>query len=81
MFIGKECKTRHGLGIMVYEAEGLYYIGNWIKNAREGLGIMIYKDGSYYQGEWYVNKPHGYGEYYTPDRKWYYKGKWKEGVK
>lgn len=42
---------------------------------------MIYRDGSYYQGEWYQNQPYGYGEYYSPDRKWVYKGKWKAGTK
>jgi hypothetical protein len=81
VFVGKECKVRHGLGIMVYEAEGLYYIGNWINGSRQGLGFMLYRDGSYYQGEWYQNQPHGYGEFYSPDRKWVYKGKWKVGAK
>lgn len=66
---------------MIYEVEGLYYIGNFINGSRQGLGYMINSDGSYYQGEWYQNLPHGYGEYYSPDRKWVYKGKWKAGQK
>lgn len=66
---------------MLYEPEGLYYIGGWIRNNRQGLGFMIYQDGSYYQGQWYLNQPHGVGAYFSPDRKWVYKGKWKNGVK
>jgi hypothetical protein len=81
VFLGKECKVRHGLGIMIYEKEGLYYVGNWVNGNRQGLGYMLYKDGSYYKGEWFLGKAHGYGEYYSPDRKWVYKGKWKNGTK
>lgn len=66
---------------MIYEEEGLYYIGNFINGSRQGLGFMINSDGSYYQGEWYQNLPHGYGEYYNPDRTWIFKGKWKAGQK
>lgn len=66
---------------MLYETEGLYYIGNFINGSRQGLGFMVNADGSYYQGEWYQNLPHGYGEYYSPDRTWTFKGKWKAGLK
>lgn len=82
MFLGKErCRVRSGLGIMIYETEGFLYIGNWANNNMQGLGYMIFKDGSYYQGEFYLNKPHGYGEYYNFGKTWIFKGKWKSGVK
>jgi len=54
------------MGIMIYEQEGLYYIGSWVNNYRQGLGYMIYSDGSYYQGEWYQNQAYGNGLYYNP---------------
>ena len=66
MFLGKTSRTRNGLGIMIYEKEGLYYIGGWVNNYRQGLGYMFYGDVSYYQGEWNQNQPHGYGDYYNP---------------
>lgn len=81
MYLGKECRVRHGLGIMIYEPEGLYYVGSWNNNTRQGLGIMLYQDGSYYRGEWYQNQAHGYGEYFSADHKWNYKGKWRAGIK
>jgi hypothetical protein len=42
IFLGKDsAKTKTGLGIMLYEMDGLYYIGNWAANMRQGLGVMI----------------------------------------
>ena len=66
VFLGRTSRVRNGMGIMIYEQEGLYYIGSWVNNYRQGLGYMIYSDGSYYQGEWYQNQAYGNGLYYNP---------------
>lgn len=49
-YLGKKnTKMRAGYGIMLYDV-GFYYVGCWRENCREGLGVMIDKNGSYYKG-------------------------------
>lgn len=65
---------------MLYDC-GLYYIGVFHDNCRNGMGFMIDSNGSYYKGEWTLDQPNGYGEYKDGNLNWVYKGKWKDGKK
>ena len=38
-----------------------HYKGEIVERKREGLGIMVYKNGRLYEGEWAKDKRHGRG--------------------
>ena len=79
VFLGSTNPIRSSYGVMLYVHEGVYYIGKWVNDKKEGQGVMINQDGSYYNGEWYKDKPHGKGEYFNPDESWSYSGRWRYG--
>lgn len=43
------------------------YDGYWKNSKYNGLGTMIWYNGSRYEGQWLDGKLHGYGEYTFPD--------------
>jgi len=56
------------------------YRGSYHRNAKQGKGVMKYKDGSYYEGQWDANKRHGDGMYHYTNGDTY-NGAWHEGLK
>jgi len=52
---------RDGFGICEYK-DGKTYIGQWVNDAWEGLGKIIYANGDLEQGEFSDNKPNGFFE-------------------
>jgi len=49
--MGKEnVRVRKGKGIMLYVKAGLYYMGEWSNDLRDGTGTMIDQSGAMYQG-------------------------------
>ena len=63
--------------VHVYEYRtGAKYSGNCRNGAREGFGVMIWKDGARYEGQWLNNKAHGFGKFIHADGD-VYEGYWK----
>lgn len=61
------------------------YKGQILKGKRNGMGYILYKNGSVYAGDFYKGKPHGFGILMTPVHQenecMVYSGFWKEGKK
>jgi len=63
--------------VKFYPGKG-YYEGEFSGQQRDGLGVMIWLDGSIYQGEWKNDMHHGRGRIIHPDGD-IYDGEWKQG--
>ncbi len=57
---------------------GYIYNGEFLNNKKEGLGIMIWKDGQKYWGEFKNNQMHGYGIIEYPGEI-FYQGEFRNG--
>ena len=69
-------KYRHGRG--TYHHQGDTYTGDWVQDAMEGAGVMVYSSGAKYDGQWKANCYSGAGRYHWPDGA-EYDGDWQEG--
>ncbi|CAD2222482.1 protein kinase [Angomonas deanei] len=71
---------RHGLGKLVEPAAGTTYEGEFVRNEKEGKGVLINVDGDIYEGTFAEGKPNGRGTYIWADGAKYI-GSFKDGVK
>jgi hypothetical protein len=49
---------RFGKGTWI-DTDGARYDGKWVKNRKEGSGVMTYANGSKYSGNWQRDRRHG----------------------
>ena len=68
----------NGIGIENSVEGGYTYYGEFINNKKEGLGTILWKDGSKYQGQFNNNQMNGYGMIEFPDKN-YYQGEIRKG--
>lgn len=73
-----EKDARHGHGILIH-ALGKY-VGDFLNDAKEGEGTLIFNDASSYNGNFQKNKFHGTGTLCTKDGS-IYVGNWYNGLK
>ena len=64
-------QVRHGQGTMTYSKTGVVYRGNFVKNEKQGWGVMDWPTGATYEGEWLQNQRTGFGTYVWPDKSKY----------
>ncbi|KAL4506079.1 hypothetical protein ABPG72_013840 [Tetrahymena utriculariae] len=55
-------------------SNGVKYIGQWVNNKQEGVGVAIYENGDRYEGEFADGKQCGLGYLYTNAKKNMYAG-------
>jgi len=67
-----------GIGSEYSEEEGYTYYGEFKNNKKDGIGTLIWKDGSKYQGQFINNRINGYGMMEFPGKK-FYQGEMKNG--
>ena len=67
-----------GIGAEYSEEEGYTYYGEFKNNKKDGIGTLIWKDGSKYQGQFINNRINGYGMMEFPGKK-FYQGEMKNG--
>jgi hypothetical protein len=74
----------HGKGMMQYikidksgECWIDEYTGNFVGGKREGIGFILYDDGSFYSGCFVNDKRHGFGKMVDPNRITIYEGEWR----
>jgi hypothetical protein len=53
----------HGVGRMLYNADGRIYNGRWRHGRWHGYGKTIFANRDYYEGEFYCDQRHGQGKY------------------
>lgn len=68
---------REGFGTFVW-ANGNKYVGNWLKNKREGLGRMTYSNKDIFEGIFKDGRKHGNGIYRFHNGT-LYSGTWEKG--
>ena len=56
-------------------SNGAVYTGQWLKEIRDGYGVMVWPDGSKYEGAWSGNKANGHGKLAHADGD-IYEGEW-----
>ena len=65
---------------LLFNSNNFIYKGMWnVNGEKEGLGVLIDKDGNKYIGGWKEDKFHGYGRLISKNGD-YYEGEWIEGV-
>ena len=70
----------NGKGKIIFH-DGIYYIGQFKDNLRNGKGILYYKNGNIlYEGEFVNGKREGQGKYFD-EFGTYYDGQWKNNLK
>ena len=67
-----------GIGIEISVEGGYTYSGEFKNNKKDGIGTIIWKDGSKYQGQFKNNQMNGYGMIEYPEKN-YYQGEIKKG--
>jgi hypothetical protein len=67
----------NGYGRMTW-SNGSVYVGDWVNELRQGIGMYRNPDGDQYLGEYYQGKRHGWG-IYTCSNGEEYIGEWFEG--
>ena len=68
----------YGIGIENSVEGGYTYYGEFKNNKKEGIGTILWKDGSKYQGQFNNNQMNGYGMMEFPEKN-YYQGEIKNG--
>ena len=58
----------HGVGMLEYQDDEAYYVGQLSNGRREGFGKLIYRDGRFYEGEWKDGIFHGKGSFTYPNK-------------
>ncbi|XP_062234901.1 radial spoke head 10 homolog B [Platichthys flesus] len=72
---------RHGKGEVFYDqSKTSWYMGDWVRNSREGFGVRCYPSGDIYSGEWRNNLRHGQGTMRWLQLGQEYTGMWQDGV-
>ena len=66
----------HGYGELS-DGQGRVYRGEWLKGVPHGQGKLTEMNGNTYQGQWEDGYQSGYGEYKCGNRKWHYKGEYR----
>ena len=67
-----------GIGIESSVEGGYTYTGEFKNNKKDGIGTILWKDGSKYQGQFKNNQMNGYGMIEYPEKN-YYQGEIKKG--
>ena len=68
----------YGIGIENSVEGGYTYYGEFKNNKKEGIGTILWKDGSKYEGQFNNNQMNGYGMMEFPEKN-YYQGEIKNG--
>lgn len=59
---------QHGKGKITFASDDSsnrkYYDGEWVSGIRQGMGTMMWNDGSWYKGGWKNGSRHGKGEFH-----------------
>lgn len=67
VFTGEWYDDSKGHGTIVWPDKVSKYEGDWCKLKRDGIGCMLYPDGTKYEGEWKKDVAEGMGVILSPD--------------
>ena len=77
-----DCQSKEGFGFYKYlnNPEPSFYLGQWEKNVKSGIGFLKIDNNHFYFGHFKGNQMNDYGLYYNKKNDIFYYGKFNNGI-